>query len=226
MKKLLSIAMVLTLVFALASCGLTNVRGEIKDTSSQITSSQEPSTTENDFELGSVSGKVYENKYIGIGTELSGDFYFYTDEEIKQINNISYELAGEDYQELMKDANIVYDMYAQTPDFLSSVNVVMEKFNPLEMAAVNLKLSLESSIPTITSSYENLGYKNVQAEVATVEFAGKTRDVLNVTAELNGLTFYLCTVNMKAPSHVVNVTVGAFDKNAVDNIIKNFYAVN
>lgn len=205
MKKLLSIILALTLVLSLASC------------TGKIT---------NLFSLGKVSNNVYENSYIGIGARFDSSWHFYTEDEIKQINNTAIEFAGEEYQELMENADVVYDMFAQTDDLLSSVNIAMEKVNPIQIATVDLKLSLEVSIPTVTSSYEKMGYKNVKAEVSTVEFAGETRDVLNLTGELNGSTFYLSTVNMKATSHVVNVTVGSFDKNVVDNTLKSFYALN
>ena len=51
-----------------------------------------------EFELGKIDGFVYENNFIGIGCALDSDWYFYSEEEIQELNNYKAEVAGEKYE--------------------------------------------------------------------------------------------------------------------------------
>lgn len=223
MKKLLAIVISISLLFAFASCGADkdSINNAINSAVNDVVS-----TIISKFALGEVSGQVYENEYIGIGCQLSNDWVFYSEDQIKELNNMAAEIAGEDYKQLMENADVVYDMMGQTTDLTSTVELVMEKFDPSEIGLVDLKFSLEATIPTLTSTYEGMGFSNVQTEITTLTFAGEECDALNLSAEINGYNFYLTTVMLKADSHVVSVGVGSFNKTTVDTVLSNFYALN
>ena len=223
MKKLLAILISISLLFAFASCG------EVKETINDAINSAVNDVVDtiiSKFSLGEVSNQVYENEYIGIGCEFDENWVFYDEDQIKELNNMTADVIGDDYKQLMENANIVYDMMGQTTDLTSTIQVVMEKFNPDEIEFVDLKLSLESAIPTLTSTYEGMGFSNIQSEIVKINLADKECYALNLVAEINGYTFYLSTINLKAESHVVSIAIGSFDKTLIDTILSNFYAVN
>ncbi len=252
MKKLTAMLLALTMLFAFAACGSTpdedEVRGEqvVNTTEApspsedvtdapdadvtdapeiDVTDAPETDLTEPEFSLGAVEGINYENKFIGIGCNLPSDWAFYTDEQIREINNLAADMAGEDFEEAMKNATIVYDMLATSPDMASNINVNLEKVDPILLAVTDLSDYLEQSIPMIKQGLENMGATVTESEIGTVTIDGIAFDCLRITSNINGLTMCQLLFAIKCNGYIANLAISTTSEVELQEIIDCFYIV-
>ena len=216
MKKLLALILALCLVFAFAGCGSepTHIRGE----------QQSNTSSEETLSLGAVDGLTYENKFIGIGCKLSDEWAFYTDEEIRELNNITADVMGEEFQEAIEIATIVYDMYASTANG-DTVNVNLEKASALQLLSLDLNENYKAIFDEIKPSFESQGFSNVAYELGSVNFSGKEFPCINITAEYMGLTMYETLLSIKCSGYLANMAVASLDKSVLDATLASFYTV-
>lgn len=215
MKKLLAILMILSVLLSLAACaGPENIRGE---------QSGADETKDEEFSLGEVEGLKYESKFVGLGCKLPSDWKFYSDEEIKEMNNMAADMAGEDYQEAVKNASLVYDMFASDETKMNNINVTLEKVNAAQLAVLDLANNYEKQIPTIKSAFENVGYTNVQCEVSTVNIGGKELTCLRSTAQIVNATMYQVSFSKKCNGYLAAIAVTAFDQDTLQELLDAFY---
>lgn len=223
MKKIIAVLLAILMIVSLSACGKTptedDVRGE------QTENESAPQNSEVEFSLGTVEGPVYENRFIGLGFRLKEGWTFYSDEQIKELNNLAAEVAGEDYVELLKDSALVYDMYATSSDQMSNVNVNLEKVNALQLAAINLATNFENSFPTLEQSFSNMGYTNISHEVGTITIDNKEFTSLSVTGEINGVKMYQKHIAVKCYGYLANIAVTTFNEDTTDDIYADFYVV-
>jgi hypothetical protein len=112
MKKFLctflSVVMVLSLCLALVGCGPEDVRGDVVNNATENKTPSEnktptgttaPAETEPDFSMGKATGSTYHNDFLGLSCTLPGDWMFYTDEQMKQLNNITGDILDKDLAE-------------------------------------------------------------------------------------------------------------------------------
>ncbi len=244
MKKLTAIILTLTMLFAFAACGSTpdedEIRGEqVVNTTeapspsedvtdapdTNVTADPDTNVTEPEFSLGDVEGLNYENKFIGIGCNLPSDWVFYTDEQIRELNNVVTDMAGEEYEDFMESATIVYDMFATSSDQVSNINVNLEKADPLAIAVTDLADSLEQSIPMVKQGLENMGATVTEAEVGTVMIDGEEFDCLRVTAEIYGISMNVLTFGKKCNGYMAAVSITATSEDALQEILDCFYVI-
>ena len=228
MKKLLALLLVLVMVFSFAACGRDNdspdeddIRGEQIDNNE----SKDKTSSEVEFSLGTTTGLTYESKFIGIGCKLDSDWAFYSDEKIKELNSVTTEIAGEEYAEMMKNATVVYDMFAAQSDQLANVNVVMEKVDKDTLKALDVAENFNKTIPSLKESFENMGYSGLTYEVGTVKIDGKEFACLNTNAEIYGTKMVQKAIGIKCNGYLATVTVTAFGDNDANDIINKFYLV-
>lgn len=215
MKKLLAILMILSVILSLCACaGPGNIRGE---------QSGEDDVKDEEFSLGEVEGLKYESKFIGLGCKLPDDWHFYSDEEIKKLNNMAADMAGKDYQEAIKNASLVYDMFASDDSQMNNINVTLEKVSVVQLATLDLAKNYEKQIPTIKAAFENMGYSNVQCEVSTVKIDGKELTCLRSTAKVAGMTMHQVSFSRKCNGYLAAIAVTAFDKDVLQNLLDAFY---
>ena len=115
MKKILSLICVLTVLLSLCFAGCGNI-------SDAIANEIEP-----EFSMGKISGGTYRNDFLGLSCTIPQGWEFYSEEQLLQLNNIVGEFMDEEVQEQLKNANMVFDMFAQNAIGDSSINVNMEK---------------------------------------------------------------------------------------------------
>lgn len=231
MKKLLALLLVLVMVFSFAACGRDNdspdeddIRGEQIDNneSKDKTSS---ASSEAEFSLGATTGLTYESKFIGIGCKLDSDWSFYSDEQIKELNSVTTEVAGEEYAELMKNANLVYDMFAVQNDQLGNMNVVLEKMNKTTLATLDIAETFNKTMPTLKETFENVGYTNINFGIGTVTIDGKEFTCLNTSAEIAGTKMAQKAIGIKCNGYLATVTVTAVGETNINDIIDKLYLV-
>lgn len=178
-----------------------------------------------EFSLGEVTGKKYESEFIGIGFTLPEGWEFYTDEEIKELNNFVEDKAGQDYLDLLKNATVIYDMAAASPSQTDNVMVTLEKIPNAQLNKLNLAQSLETSFSVVKSSLENMGYRNITHEVTTLTIDGETFTAMNITATLSGMTMRQTSIAIKCNGYLASLAVTTFDAAGTAPLLENIHVI-
>ena len=223
MKKIIAVLLAVLMIVSLSACGKTptedDVRGE------QTKNESTPQNSEVEFSLGTVEGPVYENRFIGLGCRLKEGWTFYSDEQIRELNNVATELAGEEFEDLMKNADLIHDMYATSSDQMSNINVNLEKAQMLQLAAIDLASNFENAFAILEQSFSNMGYTNISHEVGTITIDNKEFTSLSVTGEINGVKMYQKQIAVKCYGYLANIAVTTFNEDTTDDIYADFYVV-
>lgn len=242
MKKILAITMALMLALSLCACGGNEepIRGEqidngndshaepsMDEATEDKAQETEPEETEAEgLSLGVTSGLTYESKFIGIGCTLPEGWSFYTDEQMRQLNNIAIDAAGDELQSLMENATVIYDMFAADPTGVNNVNVNMEKVNPIQLIALDLGQNLENTKPLLKTSFENMGCSSFSAEVGSITVEDEEFICLNGVIEFPGTTLYQCIIPVKCSGYLANITLTANDEAILAELISYLYIVD
>ncbi len=233
------------LLGCLAGCAKTDddVRGDIKpnqtdasqnkpdDSKPQDSKPQDskpedskPQGTDEQVSMGSSQGGKYENKFIGIGCQLDENWTFMTDEEIREQNNITSDILGEEYQQQLENATVIYDMMATHSNEMNTVNVNLEKLS----GAANLlseKSYVESSVEALKSALESAGMENVQIKAVEMEFAGGKHHGVQIEGEFSGIKCYEALACVKRGGYMACITACTWMENGTQAILDSFYAV-
>ncbi len=253
MKKYLSVLLAFAMILSLAACSGTQdvhgIKAELtpppavtaapaetkapaETAASEATEApetpEEPEATEEpeaDLTLGSFEGLTYENAFIGIGCKLGSGWRFYSEEEITQLNGLTQEYFSDDYLEKVKNADMFYDMYAAGENGVDSINVILQKLNPIQLIALDTAQSLEASVPDIEKALGNMGYTDIKHEMGKATLGSGTYDVLYVSSVINGVNAYQASVLIKCNGYVANITFSTFIENGIEDLMKTFYSL-
>lgn len=207
MKKTVSLVALLLAVVMLCGCGAGSSNGD--DTSAP-------------FEMGKVAGNQYTNNFLGITCTLDEQWTFYTDEQIKEANDIATDMMGEDIAEQLENARIVYDMMASSQSG-ASVSVNIENMS-LSGLVVTAEAYLSSQMDSVKTGLEQMGFSDVTVENKTYEFAGNSEEGLYIRASVNGVIFEEAIVALKRGMRFANISVGTVGGD-LDSILALFKAV-
>lgn len=183
----------------------------------------EPEQEAKKFALGTVSGQVWENEYLGLGCEFPDSWVFSSEQEIAELNGATQEYVPEDFAEQMANADIVYDMMAQDPNGISNVNVNFQKLTAMQIMTYDTKATIEATLDIVKEAYENMGYTNVSATLGEVEIDGETLECMYIYAEAGGLTMYVKTFSVLCDRHVGNITLVAPSEAELQQIAAGYY---
>lgn len=208
MKKTVSLVALLMVVVMLCACGTGN------DLSSGNSSAS--------FALGKVADNQYTNEFLGITCTLDEQWTFYTDEQIKEVNNITADMLDEDIAEQLENANFVYDMMAASESG-ASINVNIENVG-LSGVAMTAETYLSMQMDTVKTGLEQMGFSDVVIENKTYDFAGNSEEGLYIHASVNGVTFEEAVVVLKRGMRFANISVGTLDGD-IDSILAMFEAL-
>ena len=230
MKKILVFAFTFVMLLSLCACApeIDDIRGTQTDntiTEQPTLQTEDPVSTPNpeNFSFGTASGLTYENEFIGIGCTLPEGWTFYDDAQIKELNNLSADMAGEEFAEIIEDASIIYDMMATGSNQADSVNINLEKIDALRLLTLDLAKNFENVMPTIKEAFENMGYTNITSKIGTLEIDGKEFVSMDTQAEINGVTLYQKQFAVKCNGYLANITVSTYFENTAESILDNFY---
>ena len=223
MKKLLALALTLIMLFALSACGNEDVRGNITpnpDTNSS--ENKDDNTTEESFSLGKTNGGTYTNDYLGLTCTLPSGWEFYSEEQILALNNLTAEAAGDEIAEAINSANVIQDMYAMNSAEGCNITMALEKGTPLQVAAANLEEVTKSQISVLKSSYEGMGYTNVDIAYQKIMIDGKQYDGLRLNVTIQNLNFYGYIFSFKKGSYIASVAFGSLGADKTSEIATYF----
>ena len=178
-----------------------------------------------EFELGKIDGFVYENNFIGIGCALDSDWYFYSEEEMQELNNYTAEVAGEKYEEAIQNTDLIYDMYAINDNQLDNININLEKMSNAELSSVDFEAAYEATIPAIEETYSNMGYGDLKIEVDTLNLADKEFTCLKSSGDINGLKMYQKIFPIKCNGYLASITVTTYEEDTTDELLSKFYFI-
>ena len=228
MKKITAIMLCLIIMISFVACSGSPTEEEVRGEQISNEESLEESDMENseeEFTIGKTENLVYENTFIGIGCTLESNWYFYSDEEIMELNNYTASVAGEEFEEIIKEADLIYDMYAISDNQLDNINVNLEKMSKSSLDNLVIEEALQGSISILKDSYSNIGYSDIRAELDTVDIEGKEFTCLSVSGEIEGLKMYQKTFPIKCNGYLANITITTYEENTVDSIAERFYFV-
>ncbi len=225
MKKLSALLLVLLLCLSLTACIAKDVRGDVSgnhtDDSTPVLSEEE--TTK--FSMGETTNNSYKNEFANIGCNLPNNWVFYTDEQIKELNNFTKDAIGDELAEAIENASIIYDMYAQADDGVLNTNINLEKLTVLQAATINIEETLRGQFDSMRTAFENMGYTNVNVEYTKTTVDGKALDGAKITAQINGINFYSLAICYKAKNYLVNISLGSLGEDKTDEILNYFYFI-
>lgn len=231
MKKISIIILTLAALVAFCACGETDIRGEIKnndvpETSVQTSADTASAETEAEtvqLEVGETEGSVYQNSLIGIGYNLEEGWSFYSDEQINELNNITSDMLPEEAKKALEDATVVYDMYAKEDDGLNSIIINFEKINLLQTIAIDLLENFEQLVPTLRSTYENMGYTNFTYDICYTAIEDENFASVKLSAEINGISVYQTMLQKKCGGYLATISATAYYEDTTGDILDNFF---
>jgi len=194
---------------------------EIIDDSEDVIDDSFSDTPE--LSLGETRGNTYKNDFTGISCTLPSGWKFYSENQIMELNNLVGEYAGEELAEMLKSANVIYDMYAINESTVSTANIVLEKHDEDFYEQYTMKKIIESQISASKSTLSNMGYSNINiAYDDKIEVEGRNYEGMTISADINGMAFYSKVVCVRVGNYIVTVTVGSLNTDSTDAILDCF----
>ena len=221
-KRLLCLLLALFMMLAVCACSNKHNEENVRGTVSGSNQTNDNAENTNDFSIGETAGNKYQNDFIGISCTLPEEWDFYSDEEIRELNNFTEDYIDEEYLEQIKNAQVIYDMFAQNTNDYSSININLEKLTNAQLSTLNIKSVLEAQIPTIESGYANMGYTNIDAEYHKCRVDGKEFDGVRITAEIDGVDFYGQVITFRRGNYLANITICSIDNDSIEEIFEFF----
>ncbi len=227
MKKIVSVLLAFLMLAALCGCGSgIDVNKLLNSSETASTPSDEPVTSDSDeeaeFSAGKTVNNVYKNDFLGITCTLPSEWVFYTDDQIAKLNNQTVNAMDDDTASLVNQANIIYDMYAQNPNDGSNVNINLEEFTAIQMAVMDVKKTLEGQFDMLKSTYQNMGFSNINIYYDKITVGGKEVDGARLTADINGVNFYAVMFCFKKGNYLANVSLSSIQTNRTADILNCF----
>ncbi len=174
---------------------------------------------------GSINGNVYKSNFAGIGFNLPENWVFLTEDELKELNQISTNLMGDAYAAAIANADIFYDMHAMD-SYGNSVNIVFEKLSLADALQHTEESIARAAVDPTKDALASMGCTNVTSNLTTITITGKTHHGIAVSAQSNGVTIYEKVAIIKMDRYVVNITVATANIDNTANVLNQFFALN
>ena len=117
-KKLAALTLALLMTLSMAACGSQKDDQAGGAVTPGVTGDAVP-------DMGTVSGGTYTNRFAGISCTLDDSWYFYTDEQIDELNGFVREsTSDEELKTRLESSSSVQDMYAASTDVTAQLTTV------------------------------------------------------------------------------------------------------
>ncbi len=197
MKKILSLLLVVILSCGLFACG-------------------SKSNDDSNFSLGKVTGNSYKNDFIGVSCDLPVGWTYYDDKQILELNNMTGSYIDKEFEERLKNADIVYDMCAVESVMGNSININFEK---VKVKNVNLKKNIEYQLDGINSTYANMGYSDILSYYQKVKVNGREYDGIKLSAKIEGVNVYVTGIMYQKGNYIVNIATLSIQDDTTESIL-------
>lgn len=209
MKKIVAVLLVLMMALGMVAC----------------TSDKDVRGTKTTVSMGETEGSKYESKFIGIGFNLPSGWTFYTDEQIREMNNITGDMMGDKYAEQIKKADIIYDMMAIQTTTGNSVNINLEKASALGATITSEETYVKNGMSSVKQALESMGATNVTAKQTKVKLAGESLHAIELSMKINGVALYEKVICKKVGNYFACITVGTTGSDQTESVISQFYSL-
>lgn len=246
MKKMICVLLTAAMLLALCACGGdtkgTLQKETVKETGKETQeepkqeetqqttevpeATADPEPAEDEFDIGSVSGGVYENKFFGFGCELDANWTYATEEQLLSLIGDTAELFQEgDVKEGLKNADMFYDMQVASNDGYANINVVIQNLGLMYGTIISEEMFVEQNVQQLPAVMEQAGMILDVCEPTTVQFAGAERNAIRIHSVQQDVDIYQIAIVVKNGSYVALTTVTSFVNDITENIAAMFYAV-
>lgn len=230
-KSLICILLAIAMIFALSACGSDDkASGELdKSDVAEPSGTTDVSTDadiDEEFDIGTVSGGKYENKFFGFGCDLDSSWTYASEEElVSMLDTTTDQFTDENYREQLKNADMFYDMMVQSGDGYANVNVVVQNIGVMYGALYSEEEIAKANAEELPDQVASAGMEVQSCELTTVQFAGAERNAVSIHSIYEGYDLYQLAVIVKNGSYVGVVTITSFMEDITSNIAELFYAV-
>lgn len=201
MKKILAVLMALIMILSFAAC---SKKPDEKAETEVITVNPERGTAENGN---------YNNDAFGIGLELSGDWYFLSDEEIASaMGTTADELFGED---VLAETEYLYDLYCVENSSNTTVSITYENLGTIGEYTSESDY-LNTVVNQLLTATENSGVES--SELSVVKVSGMDYPCLNLTLSYGGMTIHERMIVRKVGTWIGTVTFATLDEAELDTL--------
>ncbi len=174
--------------------------------------------------LGSVSESTYWNETLSIGYELpDSDWFFYTEEEILEINQLTGEMLGEDYQKALDSLNGYTDMYAANSVTRENVNITVENLSGLNALIISEASYMQLGAKGLDETLKQMGVEDFTCTSEDFTVGGETHPGSRVSYTLQDVPIYQTLVVIKSGRKMLTITVTAMQADACDSILEGFF---
>lgn len=232
MKKLIACMLTLSVMLSLCACCCIPVSdgggnsGNNSYNVPDVPVVADPTEPEKEFSLGVIDGNYYENSFLGIGCVLDDYWLYYTDEQIREMNGFVMDVAGEDFQNAVKNADLYYDMAAIHPNGMNSVNVVFEKISNVQLEGLDLTQNLVQSVPLLKSTLENMGYVIGDYSTYSVYIGGEEFPCMTMEADIYGMPCWFTSIPVKCNGYLATISISVFESDTTLEVLDFFYLVD
>lgn len=187
-----------------------------------IDDKEEEKEEEKEFAFGVTNGKQYKSDFIGISCTIPEDWDFFDEESIKELNDIALDAMDDDIAEKLKNANVIYDMYASNASTADNVNINLEKIPSYMASNLNVEEVLKKQFTTIEQSLESAGASVDEIKYIEIGVDGQKFDGISINSTVSGTKLYQKMVAFNRGNYLVYITATSFDANGADEILSFF----
>lgn len=174
--------------------------------------------------LGEVSESTYWNDQLSIGFELaSSDWYFYSEEEILEVNQIAGDMLGDDFQKALDSLNNYTAMFAGNSVTGENVNITVEKLSGLNALIISEESYMQLGVKGLEEALKQMGVEDFTSSSEDFTIDGETHPGSRITYTLQGVPIYQIVVIIKTDGKMLNLTVTTMQADACDDILKGFF---
>lgn len=178
---------------------------------------------EDSFGTGTIQDNVYWNETMKIGCQLDETWYFYSEEEILEVNGMTAEALEGEIAEMIENGGSITDMFAQNLETGATLNVVFQRVSLADSLLYNEKSYIEASIPTLEEAFAQMGIEDVAFTTQEMEFMGETHCVLLITGMYSGVPIYEQVAVVKDGRNFTVVTIFSVMEGEAEEVLSCFF---
>lgn len=192
------------------------------ETSTPVVDDEEEDKEEKEFAFGVTNNKQYRSDFIGVSCTIPEDWDFFDEESIKELNDIALDAIDEDIAEKLKNANVIYDMYASNAGTADNVNINLEKIPSYMLSNLDVEEVLKKQFTTIEQSLESAGASVDEIKYIEIEVDGQKFDGISIDSTLLGTKLYQKMIALNRGNYLVYITATSYDASGTDEILSFF----